>query len=37
MLVAQAVIAFRRWTGAGDVTDVMQAAVAPLLEAAATP
>jgi shikimate dehydrogenase len=32
MLVAQAVIAFRRWTGAGDVTDVMAAAVAPLLE-----
>jgi shikimate dehydrogenase len=37
MLVAQAVIAFRRWTGAGDVTDVMQAAVAPLLEATAAP
>jgi shikimate dehydrogenase len=37
MLVAQAVIAFRRWTGAGDVTDVMQAAVAPLLEASAAP
>jgi len=37
MLVAQAVIAFRRWTGAGDVTDVMAAAVAPLLEGAATP
>jgi shikimate dehydrogenase len=38
MLVAQAVIAFRRWTGADDVTDVMQAALAPLLlEAAAAP
>jgi shikimate dehydrogenase len=37
MLVAQAVIAFRRWTGADDVTDVMQAAVAPLLEASAAP
>jgi shikimate dehydrogenase len=37
MLVAQAVIAFRRWTGAGDVTDVMQGAVAPLLEASAAP
>lgn len=37
MLVAQAVIAFRRWTGAGDVTDVMRAAVAPLLEAPAAP
>jgi shikimate dehydrogenase len=34
MLVAQAVIAFRRWTGVADVTDVMQDAVAPLLEAA---
>jgi shikimate dehydrogenase len=37
MLVAQAVIAFRRWTGAGDVTDVMQAAVAPLLKGSAAP
>jgi shikimate dehydrogenase len=37
MLVAQADIAFRRWTGADDVTDVMQAAVAPLLEAAGAP
>jgi shikimate dehydrogenase len=37
MLVAQAVIAFRRWTGADDVSDVMQAAVAPLLEEAAAP
>jgi shikimate dehydrogenase len=37
MLVAQAVIAFRRWTGVADVTDVMQAAVAPLLEGAAAP
>jgi shikimate dehydrogenase len=33
MLVAQAVIAFRRWTGVADVTEVMQAAVAPLLDA----
>ncbi|MDX6717417.1 MAG: shikimate dehydrogenase [Baekduia sp.] len=37
MLVAQAVIAFRRWTGADDVTDVMREAVAPLLEAPAAP
>jgi shikimate dehydrogenase len=37
MLVAQAVIAFRRWTGVDDVTEVMQAAVAPLLEASAAP
>jgi shikimate dehydrogenase len=37
MLVAQAVIAFRRWTGAADVTDVMRQAVAPLLEATAAP
>jgi shikimate dehydrogenase len=37
MLVAQAVIAFRRWTGAGDVTEVMQAAVAPVLEETAAP
>jgi shikimate dehydrogenase len=34
MLVAQAVIAFRRWTGVADVTDVMAAAVEPLLAAA---
>ncbi|MDX6717412.1 MAG: shikimate dehydrogenase [Baekduia sp.] len=37
MLVAQAVIAFRRWTGVADVSDVMQAAVEPLLEGAAAP
>jgi shikimate dehydrogenase len=37
MLVAQAVIAFRRWTGAPDVTDVMAGAVEPLLEGAAAP
>jgi shikimate dehydrogenase len=34
MLVAQAAIAFRRWTGVEDATDVMRAAVAPLLDAA---
>ena len=33
MLVAQAAIAFRRWTGAEDATAVMERAVAPLLEA----
>jgi shikimate dehydrogenase len=37
MLVAQAVIAFRRWTGVADVTDVMTGAVEPLLEGAAAP
>jgi shikimate dehydrogenase len=37
MLVAQAVIAFRRWTGVQDATEVMQSAVAPLLEGAAAP
>jgi shikimate dehydrogenase len=37
MLVAQAVIAFRRWTGVADVSDVMQAAVAPLLAGSAAP
>jgi shikimate dehydrogenase len=31
MLIAQAVIAFERWTGVGGMTDVMRAAVAPLL------
>jgi shikimate dehydrogenase len=35
MLVAQAVIAFRRWTGVQDVTEVMAEAVAPLLTATA--
>jgi shikimate dehydrogenase len=37
MLVGQAVIAFRRWTGVEDVTDVMAGAVEPLLEATAAP
>jgi shikimate dehydrogenase len=37
MLVAQAVIAFRRWTGVDDATAAMEAAVAPLLAAAAAP
>jgi shikimate dehydrogenase len=31
MLIAQAVIAFERWTGVSGMTDVMRAAVAPLL------
>ena len=31
MLIAQAAIAFERWTGIGGMTDVMRAAVAPLL------
>ena len=31
MLIAQAVIAFERWTGVGGMTDVMRTAVAPLL------
>ena len=31
MLVAQAAIAFERWTGIGGVADVMRTAVAPLL------
>lgn len=31
MLIAQAAIAFERWTGRGGMADVMQAAVAPLL------
>jgi shikimate dehydrogenase len=30
MLIAQAAIAFERWTGVGDMTDVMREAVAPL-------
>jgi shikimate dehydrogenase len=37
MLVAQAAIAFRRWTGVPDVTGVMTAAVEPLLAAAEAP
>ncbi len=31
MLIAQAAIAFERWTGEGGMADVMRAAVAPLL------
>ncbi len=31
MLIAQAAIAFERWTGIGGMADVMRAAVAPLL------
>jgi shikimate dehydrogenase len=31
MLIAQAAIAFERWTGVGGMADVMRAAVAPLL------
>lgn len=37
MLVAQAAIAFRRWTGVEDATAVMREAVAPLLASAAAP
>lgn len=37
MLIAQAAIAFERWTGLGGMADVMRAAVAPLLaDASAT-
>jgi shikimate dehydrogenase len=35
MLVQQAAIAFERWTGVGDMADVMRDAVAPLLADAA--
>jgi shikimate 5-dehydrogenase len=31
MLIAQAAIAFERWTGVSGMADVMRAAVAPLL------
>jgi shikimate dehydrogenase len=31
MLIAQAVIAFERWTGVPDTADVMRAALLPLL------
>jgi shikimate 5-dehydrogenase len=31
MLIAQAALAFERWTGIGSMDDVMRAAVAPLL------
>jgi shikimate dehydrogenase len=36
MLIAQAAIAFERWTGVGGMADVMRAAVAPLLADAGT-
>ncbi|HEY4634257.1 MAG TPA: hypothetical protein VIH00_10100, partial [Candidatus Limnocylindrales bacterium] len=36
MLIAQAAIAFERWTGVGGMSDVMRAAVAPLLADAST-
>jgi shikimate dehydrogenase len=31
MLIAQAAIAFERWTGVGGMADAMRAALAPLL------
>jgi shikimate dehydrogenase len=31
MLIAQAAIAFERWTGVGGMADVMRVAVAPLI------
>jgi shikimate dehydrogenase len=37
MLIAQAAIAFERWTGVGGMGGVMRAAVAPLLADAAAP
>jgi shikimate dehydrogenase len=37
MLVAQAAIAFRRWTGVEDASGPMRAALAPLLEERAEP
>jgi shikimate dehydrogenase len=37
MLIAQAAIAFERWTGVGGMADVMRAAVAPLLADAGAP
>jgi shikimate dehydrogenase len=37
MLIAQAAIAFERWTGVGGMDDVMRAAVAPLLADATAP
>jgi shikimate dehydrogenase len=37
MLVAQAAIAFRRWTGVEDASDVMRAALQPLLAEEAVP
>jgi shikimate dehydrogenase len=37
MLVAQAAVAFRRWTGVEDASDVMRAALVPLLTGEAVP
>jgi shikimate 5-dehydrogenase len=37
MLIAQAAIAFERWTGVAGMADVMREAVAPLLADAAAP
>jgi shikimate dehydrogenase len=37
MLVAQAAIAFRRWTGVEDASEVMRAALEPLLAEPAQP
>ncbi|HLA15718.1 MAG TPA: hypothetical protein VJZ72_02365, partial [Candidatus Limnocylindrales bacterium] len=37
MLIAQAAIAFERWTGVAGMTEVMRAAVAPLLADVAAP
>jgi shikimate 5-dehydrogenase len=31
MLIAQAAVAFERWTGVGGMADVMRAAIGPLL------
>ena len=37
MLIAQAAIAFERWTGVGGMAEVMRVAVAPLLADANAP
>lgn len=37
MLIAQAVIAFRRWTGVEDPSEIMRSALAPLLSEASGP
>jgi shikimate 5-dehydrogenase len=37
MLIAQAAIAFERWTGVGGMAGVMRVAVAPLLADVALP
>jgi shikimate dehydrogenase len=37
MLIAQAAIAFERWTGVGGMAGVMREAVAPLFADAAAP